>query len=447
MMWAAAPAPSSPSHHLAWICMTLNYRLAFLAALAPAAAVAQSDPVLQSRAEFRAATAAYEARDWAGYLVHARRAQALRPEHGGVTLALASALALSGDTAGALAALDRFATRGYSADLTADSDFAAVRAAPGWATLSARLAANARPVVRSRTALTVAEPGLLAEGIAYDPATGAFYLASVRQRKIVRVTGDGGTTLFADSTAGLWAPMGMRVDPATRRLWVATAAVPQMLGYVPADSSRSAVLAFDLRSGARVARYEAGGEGVAHVVGDLTITADGRIYASDSRAPVLFRVPERGDTLERFLESSLLISAQVLAATPDGRTLYLSDYARGIIKVDVARRQASLLSAADSVLALGVDALVWTRHGLVGVQNGVTPHRVVRLTLNRAGSRVIRSEVLDRAHPAYDEPTLGVLVGKDFYYIADGQWGRFGEDGTVADSSALRSTVVLRLRL
>jgi hypothetical protein len=55
--------------------------------------------------------------------------------------------------------------------------------------------------------------------------------------------------------------------------------------------------------------------------------------------------------------------------------------------------------------------------------------------------------VLERAHPAFDEPTLGVVVGDDFYYIADGQWERFGEDGTVADAGALRPTVVLRLGL
>jgi hypothetical protein len=162
---------------------------------------------------------------------------------------------------------------------------------------------------------------------------------------------------------------------------------------------------------------------------------------------VLFRVPESGDALERFLESPLLLSGQGLAAEPGGRALYLADYARGIVKVDLATRQARLLPTADSVLALGVDALVWTPQGLVGVQNGVTPHRVVRLALDAQGEGVIRTEILERAHPAYDEPTLGVLVDGDLYYIADGQWGRFGEDGTVPDSSALRSTTVLRLPL
>jgi sugar lactone lactonase YvrE len=360
---------------------------------------------------------------------------------------LASALALNGDTSGALAALERFARRGYSADVQADSDFVSLRSMSAWPALAARLEANARPVVRSRAAFTIEPRGLLAEGIAYDPTTRAFYVASVRQRKIVRVGPSGGTTVFADSTAGLWAPMGMRVDPSSRRLWVATAAVPQMVGYTAADSVRSAVVAFDLRSGAPLARFEVGRDGAAHVVGDLTIAGDGRVYASDSRAPMLFRVPERGDTLERFLESPLLLSAQGLAAAPDGRTLYLSDYARGIIRVDLADRRATLLPTADTVLALGVDALVWTPHGLIGVQNGVTPHRVVRLTLDRGGRRLARSQVLDRAHPAFDEPTLGVLVGEDFYYIADGQWERFGDDGMVADSSALRPTVVLRLRL
>ena len=421
--------------------------LVLLAALAPAAATAQTDPILESRAEFRAAATAYEARDWHAYLAHATRAQALRPEHGGVTLALASARALSGDTAGAIAALTGYAARGYTADIAADSDFAAVRASPDWPALAARLARNAEPIARSTPAFTIAERGLLAEGIAWDPDERAFYVASVRSRKIFRVGPDGVATVLADSAAGLWAPMGMRVDPAHRRLWVATAAVPQMLGYTPADSGRSAVVALDLGSGAPRARFEVPRDGAAHVVGDLTIGKDGRVYASDSRAPALYRVPRHGDTLERFVESPLLLSAQGLAAGPDGRTLYVADYARGIIRVDLETRTAELLPVADTVLALGIDALSWTRSGLVGVQNGVTPHRVVRLTLDDAGRRIVRSEVLDRAHPAYDEPTLGVVAGQDFYYIADGQWERFADDGTVADSSALRPTVVLRLRL
>ena len=51
---------------------------------------------------------------------------------------------------------------------------------------------------------------------------------------------------------------------------------------------------------------------------------------------------------------------------------------------------------------------------------------------------------MDRAHPAYDEPTLGVLVGDDLYYVANSQGGSFTEEGVILPPD---KPVVLRLRL
>jgi hypothetical protein len=72
---------------------------------------------------------------------------------------------------------------------------------------------------------------------------------------------------------------------------------------------------------------------------------------------------------------------------------------------------------------------------------------VVRFTLAPAGDRILESRVLERAHPRYDEPTLGVLVGEELFYVANSQWERFGPDGRIADSTALQRPVVLRLPL
>lgn len=66
-----------------------------LALLHTAVAVAQTDPVVDSRAQYALAVRAYETRDYAGFLQQAREAQALRPTHGGVAYTLASALALT----------------------------------------------------------------------------------------------------------------------------------------------------------------------------------------------------------------------------------------------------------------------------------------------------------------------------------------------------------------
>jgi hypothetical protein len=53
---------------------------------------------------------------------------------------------------------------------------------------------------------------------------------------------------------------------------------------------------------------------------------------------------------------------------------------------------------------------------------------------------------LERSHPRFDEPTLGVRVGRDFYYVANSQYGAFGEGG-VPDAARLELPVVLRLPL
>jgi hypothetical protein len=94
-----------------------------------------------------------------------------------------------------------------------------------------------------------------------------------------------------------------------------------------------------------------------------------------------------------------------------------------------------------------VDGLYYHRGHLIGIQNGVEPHRVVRFTLAPSGARIIGVQVLERAHPRYREPTLGVLVQGDLFYIANSQWERFGADGRMSDPAVLERPVVLRLPL
>jgi sugar lactone lactonase YvrE len=418
-----------------------------LMAVLPVVAPAQSDPVVDSRKHFRAAVEAYEAGDRGAYLEHARAAQALRPEHGGVTWALASALALTGDTAGAFRTLRHFAALGYFGDLAADSDFAGLRGSAAYDELTRRLDENRAPVVVSRIAFELPDPELLIEGVAHDSTRGEFLVGSVRKGRILRVGRDGSVGDFAVVEGGHWAPLGLRVDRPRGALWVAAAARPQVAGYQPADSGRSAIMRYDLRSGRLTHRYEPPAGDEYHVIGDLIVTRGGDVYATDSRAPVVYRITAGSDSLERFVASPLLLAAQGLALTPDERTLYVADYSRGILRVDLPSRVVTLVEPADSVLALGIDGLYYHRGDLIGIQNGVAPHRVARFVLSPSGDRILQSKVLERAHPRHQEPTLGVLVDGELFYVANSQWERFGEDGGIPQAELLERPVVLRLPL
>ena len=426
---------------IVWSCLALLWVI-------PSLGAAQDDPVLASRAAYQLAVKAYQAHDVPGFLAHAREAQRLRPDHGGVTYALASACALSGDTAGAFAMLRRFAKLGYTADLMADSDFAPLRSLPALEAISRSLPRNAEPVMRSQAAFTLPERDLLTEGIAYDPRSGAFFVGSVHRRKIVRIDRSGRVAEFiAPARDGLWAPLGLRADATRGLLWVATVALPQMVEYDPTDAGRSGLFAFDLTTGVLRGRYLLPRDGSAHALGDVVITRAGDVYASDSRAPAIYRVRAGADTIEEFLHSPLLLSAQGMALDRGERTMYLADYARGLLRVDLGTREVRPMPAADGVLTLGIDGLYAEGDVLIGVQNGVAPYRVVRLHLDGDGRRVVAADVLERARPDYAEPTLGVMVGDTLYYVANSQWEQFREDGTIEAPAQLKAPLVLRLPL
>src|SRR6185312_6432820 len=77
-----------------------------------------------------------------------------------------------------------------------------------------------------------------------------------------------------------WGMFAVHVDPARQVLWATTAAVNAAQGYSAADSGRSALLAYDLATGALRARLEPSDARRAHVLGDMTIGADGRREAA-----------------------------------------------------------------------------------------------------------------------------------------------------------------------
>ena len=90
------------------------------------------------------------------------------------------------------------------------------------------------------------------------------------------------------------------------------------------------------------------------------------------------------------------------------------------------------------------DGLV--RHGgdLVGIQNGIEPNRVVRMRLNKTGDTIDAVEVLEMNHPDFGEPTLGVVVGKELFFVANNPISQFLEGKKKTDFPA---PIILKRRL
>jgi len=394
------------------------------------------------------AVQAYQAKDYARFLDLEQKALALDPENPRWAYNVACGEALTGHAAEAVRVLDGLAERQLDMGAEADGDFAGIRQTAEWREFTARLAALRKPVARSQVAFTLDDPGLVATGLAVDPTTGDVYVASVRERKIVRRTREGRVSDFVSTGQdGFLAGAGLAIDGRRGLLYASTAAVPFMLGYVPADQGKAGVFAFDLKTGntARTAWLRGAGAGP-HFLNNLVVERDGTVLVADSGSPGVYRWGPGSDALELLPWSTAFRSTQGLALSHGEATLYVTDWSDGVWAVNLANGERRKLEGPAGVWLGGLDGLTPVRGGFIAVQIGVKPDRVLRLRLDRTGAKIAAVEVLERNRADYAGPVQGSLDGKDFLYVANSQLNLV--DGTGAfPLERGKATVVLRMRV
>jgi hypothetical protein len=136
-----------------------------------------------------------------------------------------------------------------------------------------------------------------------------------------------------------------------------------------------------------------------------------------------------------------------MAVSADGRLLYVADYRYGLAAVDRASGRAFRTRAPPGMMLDGIDGLVRDHDRLIATQNGAPPLRIVALTLSDDGLGITTLRVLERANPAWEEPSLGTMIGNRFVYVSNPQWGRYGAGGAVTGEGPIQPTVIRALRL
>jgi sugar lactone lactonase YvrE len=346
------------------------------------------------------------------------------------------------DSTAAFRALRRYAALGLGRDVGGDASFAWMRESRSFDALRATLDSNRRVIAASHVRATLDDSIFWPEGMDYDAQTNRFYVASVRHGYIAAVAADGTIRRITLSSDKPIAPtLAVRVDTTRDVLWVTTSNV----AAVPEIDGRAALLRVRIRDGFVERRWDVAPASAGHTLGDLAVGPRGDVFVTDSNDPVLYRLRPNADSLES-IRSPLFHSLQGLAPSPNGRWLFLADYSHGLLRVDLATGTVTRLGDAANSTSLGCDGLAWDRGGIIAVQNGVSPARIVRFALNAAGDRIDRVDVLDQNWPIADEPTIGAIAGSEFVYVANSQWEKF-EDGRRIEARPLTSPVLLAVPL
>lgn len=302
-----------------------------------------------------------------------------------------------------------------------------------------------QPVTHSDTAAVITNRRLHVESVTVDPVTGTIYVGSVHQRKIVAIDKKGVARDFTPSGyEGMTAVLGVRVDPSSKFLWACSSPMEEMEGYDSLTPSR--VYKFDLKSGKLVARYDPPAK-TGHVFGDLVIGPNGQVLVSDSKTNEIYTVNESSHTLDRFFVDTDFWNIQGISFTDDGKYLFISDYIKGPYRLELATRKLIRLSTQVENSLKGIDGLLYYKGSLFAMQNGTSPLRVMRFTLNRTMDTLIKAEIIDQGIPVLNEPTQGTVAGNYFYYVANSQWGGYTDQHVLKPDSELQDIVILKFKV
>ncbi len=386
-----------------------------------------------------ALVAAYQAEDYGAMQAAARKALAARPGYPGAKFNLALAQALAGDAQAALDTLQVLAASGVDFGVAGMPEFGALASLPGWADYEAVIRSLNRPTGSAVVAFRHHAGDFVPEGIAVDD-DGRLYLGSIRHGTIIRL--DSETETLSDGS-GHWSVFGMRLD-GEGGLWFASAAVPEFAGDV-ADTGRTGLFRLDLDSRRIDTRALLPDVGEAQVLGDFVFLDNRTILATESLSGRLYRYDITSAEFSELVGPGSLRSMQGLVLDATGDYLYVADYVGGLFRVRLSDNSVERVESGDTVSLFGIDGLY--RHGkeLIAIQNGIRPHRVVGLTLSEAGLHVTASRVLASGFEQFDEPTLGVVHGDTFYFIANSHWNRFDREGNLPDD--LAGPIVMKLSL
>jgi hypothetical protein len=371
--------------------------------------------------------------DWNASVAAAQRLKSFLNGSPDSTLEVALAQLRAGNSAQALIEAQQFVAMGQTHELLNSATFESLRTS-----LDPQIQRNQSEVAAARTAFALADPGLLPEDIDYDSATKQFFVTSILEQKVVVLDPHGAQRDFAGSPDH-WPMMALKVDSRRRRLWVTEVALEAFQSVPASDQGRSVLLEYDLDHGTLLARYEGPAKGS---LGDMALASNGEPIVSDGDGGGIYRLHEGG--LQR-IDHGDFISPQTIAVCPDGTGVYVPDYVRGLAKLDVATGAVTWIATGGQFALDGIDGLYCRDLTLIAIQNGATPERVIAFKLDKAGSKIVRQRLIERKTRTLGDPTHGVFVGEDFYYISNSGWDSLDEHGVVKPSSKPTPASIMRV--
>ncbi|MCE7991094.1 MAG: hypothetical protein HEP71_03905 [Roseivirga sp.] len=307
-------------------------------------------------------------------------------------------------------------------------------------------------ISNSLIAFTIPEKDLLPESVAYDSRTESFFVGSTRKGKVIKIDKYGKQTEFiSQANNSLWMVIGMKVDSQRRHLWLCSSGGDNLIGYNRKDDKEgrpAGIFKFNLDNGSLIQKFVLDEPGKAHFFNDLIIAGNGDVYATHMFAEAkIYKISAEASDMEVFASDTGLQYPNGLALADNGKELFIA-HSAGVSKLNLETKTFTSLTSLEGVditRRASIDGLYYYKWSLIGVQSD--SKQVIQLMLNEDGTGFKEAKVLEKGHPMMNRPTTGVLVGSEFYYIANAQFDNFNKDGSLFPMERMYEPVILKVNV
>ncbi|MHB1048695.1 MAG: SMP-30/gluconolactonase/LRE family protein [Bacteroidota bacterium] len=375
--------------------------------------------------------------DTAAYLKYAKEARDLAPFDLWFSANLARAYAMNKQKIRCIEILDDLSVLGFDFGILNDEGFKYIWTHSLLKEITKRAQRNI-PRENSITAFTIPESSLVVNGITYDPRRSIFYLGNLFHRKIVGVRSDGSTfDAGPQETDSLWSPFSMTIDAARNRVWVTNTSLPSE------KSGAAALYEYDLETMTAAKEYSPG-DSLEHFFNHIVVPRYSSVFITDTKNGAVYTINEPTGTIEPWFVSDDMIQPKGIALSDDQKYLFVAHW-RGISRISLEDKRSVLLTAKVKTTLTGIDGLYFYDGNLIAVQNNAGPQaRIMRFELSKKMDAVTKATVLESGHHLHDNPTAGVIVGDDFYYVANTRTKSIAKDGTILPEKQLQPTYILK---
>jgi len=296
--------------------------------------------------------------------------------------------------------------------------------------------------VRSAFAQTVAfevqDPELIPEGIAFDSATGKFYLSSIAKNKIIETTHGKTNDFIQPGQFGFVGGLGIHVDAIHHVLWACS-------GDFDGHSYSTGIFAFDLATRKLRSKFYLPTDTSRNFFNDLTIADNGDVFITNSDNNSIWHWKFKAPRPEKMILPKI--------AEPNGivwdkeRNLLFIATRKGLMALSLKSNTLHTLVMTGDENSSGLDGLVLYKNSVIAVRNGFrdkSRHGIVQFYLSTDGLTVVKTRSIDLNNPLFDIPTTLTIHGDQLFVIGNSQMDKLDAQKNISDHFALKKPVILR---